>query len=79
ALERHRERIRNNGVVPAPLRRRQIYLMHRFEGKSYREIAGELMISPKTVEIQMSKAIQQVKEVLRDKWLLLVMAAAYWL
>lgn len=60
-----------------PLRRRQIYLMHRFEGKSYREIAGELLISPKTVEIQMSKAIQQVKDVLRDKWLVLLLLIGY--
>ncbi|MDR6195305.1 RNA polymerase sigma-70 factor [Siphonobacter sp. SORGH_AS_0500] len=57
-----------------PLKRRQIYLLHRFEGKPYKAIADELQISPKTVEIQMSKAIQQVKDFLRDKWLLFLVA-----
>lgn len=61
-------------IEALPPKRRQIYLLHRFEGHSYKAIATQLNISPKTVEIQMSKAIQQVKDFLRDKWLLLLVA-----
>lgn len=44
-----------------PPRRGKIFRMNRLEGKSYREIAEQLSISPKTVENQMSQALKDVR------------------
>lgn len=51
------------------LSRRKIYLMHRFEGKKYREIAVELGISERTVEVQVRQASHQLRNLLRGKWI----------
>lgn len=53
-----------------PLQRRKIYLMHRFEGKKYGEIADELHLAPKTVEVQIRKASHYLRDLLRHKWTL---------
>ena len=53
-----------------PLQRRKIYLMHRFEGKKYGEIADELHLSLKTIETQIHKASQYMRSLLRNKWAL---------
>lgn len=53
-----------------PQKRRQVYLMHRFDGKKYSEIATELGLSVKTVEVHMYNAIHQIRSVLKDKWLI---------
>lgn len=52
-----------------PLHRRKIYLMHRFEGKKYREIALDLGISVRTVEVQVRQASHQLRDLLRGKWI----------
>jgi DNA-directed RNA polymerase specialized sigma24 family protein len=44
--------------------------MHRFEDKKYAEIAAELQLSIRTVEVQIRKASHFLKELLRSKWLL---------
>ena len=49
-----------------PERCSQVFRMNRFEGKKYREIADILSISEKTVEADMSKALQIFGEALRD-------------
>ncbi|PIQ22247.1 MAG: RNA polymerase sigma-70 factor [Cytophagales bacterium CG18_big_fil_WC_8_21_14_2_50_42_9] len=54
-----------------PTQRRKVYLMHRFEDKKYNEIATELQLSPRTVEVQIRKASHFLKEVLRSKWIFL--------
>ncbi|MES2731133.1 MAG: RNA polymerase sigma-70 factor [Bacteroidota bacterium] len=53
---------------------RKIYLMHRFESKKYTEIAEELHLAPKTIEVQIRKASHFLRDVLKKKWLLLVVA-----
>jgi RNA polymerase sigma-70 factor (ECF subfamily) len=53
-------------VKELPERRRLIFEMNRFEGLKYNEIAGKLNISLKTVEIQMSKALDFMRTKLRD-------------
>jgi RNA polymerase sigma-70 factor (ECF subfamily) len=60
-----------------PHRRRQIYVMHRFEGKKYGEIATELGLSTRTVEAQMYRAIHQVRAFLAQKWLVAVLLAGW--
>lgn len=53
-----------------PVERRKIYLMSRFEGKPYRQIAEELGLSVKTVEVQLYRANKHIRGLLREKWLL---------
>lgn len=45
-----------------PERRRQIFTMHRFEGLKYKEIASRLSLSIKTIEAEMSKSYQSLRE-----------------
>jgi len=44
-----------------PERRQKIFRMNRMEGKKYHEIARELHISVKTVEVEMSKALRELR------------------
>jgi RNA polymerase sigma-70 factor (ECF subfamily) len=60
-----------------PLQRRKIYLMHRFENKKYAEIAAELQLATKTVEVQIRKASHFVRDLLRSKWTLLLIGIVY--
>ncbi len=46
-----------DAVAMLPVKRRRIFIMHRVDHKSYREIAQELGISVKMVEKQMTKAL----------------------
>ncbi|GAB3950563.1 hypothetical protein GCM10028805_28850 [Spirosoma harenae] len=61
-----------NAINAMPLKRRQIYVMHRFEGKKYQEIADELHLSLRTVEAHLFQGIRQIRALLKDKWLLIV-------
>jgi RNA polymerase sigma-70 factor (ECF subfamily) len=56
-LQEHFEAV----VESLPQRRREIFKLSRHQGLTYQEIAHELSISPKTVEIQMSKALKVVR------------------
>ena len=59
-------------VNKLPIERRKIYLMQKFEGKKYQEIANELNLSVKTVDVQITKANQFVRNLLKEKWLILI-------
>jgi len=56
-----------------PLERRKVFIMSRYEGLTYIQIAGKLNISVKTVENQMGKALKTLREDLSDylPWLIL--------
>ena len=45
-----------------PVRRRQIFEMHRMEGRKYSEIAARLSLSVKTVEAEMTKALRTLRK-----------------
>lgn len=47
-----------------PPARRKIFRMNRLEGLTYKEIAGLLEISPRTVEHQMSHAVRELQRLL---------------
>jgi len=51
-----------------PMKRRQIYLLNRLEGKKAIEIAEELTLSVRTVETHIYQAIHQLRSKLREKW-----------
>ncbi|GAB3547395.1 RNA polymerase sigma-70 factor [Spirosoma fluminis] len=51
--------------------RQRVFLMSRFEGKSYKEIAHELGLTPKTVENHLLRALTAVRSVLRQSHLLI--------
>jgi RNA polymerase sigma-70 factor (ECF subfamily) len=52
----------NRTLDKLPERRLRIFRMHRFEGKKYTEIASELSLSVKTVEAEITKALQILRK-----------------
>ena len=56
----------NNALDELPDKCKEIFLMNRFDGLKYREIAEKLDISIKTVETQMSRALKTLREKLSD-------------
>ena len=49
-----------------PEKTRRVFIMRRFEEKSYREIASEMNMSVKGVEYHMNKATESLKKTLKD-------------
>jgi RNA polymerase sigma-70 factor (ECF subfamily) len=66
-------------VQQLPPQRQRVFLLSRFEGKSYKEIAAEMSLSPKTVENHLLRAVSTVRQYLRQQrlisWGLLLIAA----
>jgi len=56
------ELVINRTLDKLPERRLQIFKMHRTEGKKYKEIAEHLSLSVKTVEAEMTKAYQVLRQ-----------------
>jgi len=52
----------NQVLASLPEKCREIFLLNRFDGLKYREIAEKLDISVKTVETQMSRALKRLRE-----------------
>jgi RNA polymerase sigma-70 factor (ECF subfamily) len=59
------EKIRE-AIDRLPLGRRKVFVMSRYEGLTYPQIAGKLDISVKTVENQMGQALKTLREELKD-------------
>ncbi|WP_138475760.1 RNA polymerase sigma-70 factor [Dyadobacter bucti] len=56
-------------VHSLPPQCRKIFLMSRFEEKKYQEIADELGISIKTVEVHISRALLSMRQGLKEHWI----------
>ncbi|GAB3759897.1 RNA polymerase sigma-70 factor [Spirosoma pomorum] len=55
-------------IEELPPQCRRVFLLSRFEGRKYGEIADELKIAPKTVEAHMTKALSLLRTVLKEEW-----------
>jgi RNA polymerase sigma-70 factor (ECF subfamily) len=61
-----------NSINELPLKRRNIYLMSRNDGLTYKQIAEKLNISVKTVESHMRLALQQLKKSIGENYELII-------
>lgn len=60
----------NEVIAKLPAQCQRVFLMSRFENKKYHEIADELHISPKTVEVHISKALKHLRAALHGEWMI---------
>ena len=60
-ISRELEGLYNNKLSELPPQRRLVFLLHRDGQLSYKEIAGKLNISPRTVENHMAAALKQLR------------------
>jgi len=65
-LAREEVRRLEQAIDEMPPRRREIFLMHKFDGLSYAEIAGRLGIAKNTVMVQMMKALAHCRDRLTE-------------
>lgn len=66
------ETVIQNAIESLPEKCRQIFILHKIEGKKQKDIAQELNISINTVENQMAIAYKKLKEILKDYLPLLI-------
>lgn len=57
-------------VRALPPQCRNAFIMNRFEGKRARQIAEEMQISVRTVEVHIAKALAILREGLKNQWLM---------
>jgi RNA polymerase sigma-70 factor (family 1) len=60
-------------LASLPVKCREIFMMSRFDHKKYNEIASELSLSPKTVERQISIALDKLRQLLKHVTYLLML------
>lgn len=60
-----KERI-NNALKSLPETYRDAFVLHRFEGKSYKEIASLYNLSPKTIDYRIQQALKQLRKELGE-------------
>jgi len=59
-------------IAQLPPKCRQVFLLSRLSGYTYKEIAKEMDISPKTVENQISRALKLLRQKLSDLMILVL-------
>ena len=65
-LSKELDSVYRKSLSELPARRRLIFQLHRNEQLSYKEIAGELSISPRTVENHIAAALKQLRVALHQ-------------
>jgi len=64
--ERELAEVVEGAIAALPERRREAFLLTRFHGLTYREVGEVMGISPQTVANQISAALTELREYLRD-------------
>jgi len=59
------KRLLHKAISELPEKTREVFMMSKLDGLSYKEIAESLEISPKTVENQMGRAFKHLREKLK--------------
>ena len=63
----------NHAIEKLPVQYRETFMMHRLDGMSYKEIAEQLQISPKTVDYRIQQALKILRVKLKDYLPLILM------
>ena len=58
-------RLLAEAINAMPLKRKEVYILSRYSGLSYDEIAQNLNISPNTVEIHIGKALRDIRSFIK--------------
>lgn len=64
-LEELKKKIQE-GIVSLPESYRNAFVMHRFQGMSYKDIAAEANVSPKTIDYRIQQALKLLRKYLSD-------------
>lgn len=56
----------DQAIKSLPTQNQRVFMLSRFEGKSHAEIAQQLSISPKTVEVHIHKALRLLRTIIAD-------------
>jgi len=56
----------DEAIAALPESYREAFVMHRFKGMSYKEIAEQLQVSTKTVDYRIQQALKQLRHDLKD-------------
>lgn len=65
-LNNELERLFEQALATLPHEFRQAFIMNRSEGKSHKEIAAELHVSPQTVNYRICQALRILRKMLQD-------------
>lgn len=73
-LEEERLKLLQNVIDKLPAKRRAIFMLNRFNGMTYKEVAGHMGVSVKMVEKQIAKALKFLRTELHplEKTLLII-------
>lgn len=74
--EKSPEEILQSALATLPPKCKEIFLLSKLQGLKYREIAGKLSLSEKTVENQMTKAIKLLRVYVAEHSFLLITVVA---
>lgn len=64
---KERRKLAQNALAELSPRCREVFILHRFEQLTYKQIARRLDISPRTVEHHIAKAVFHIRKHLADK------------